>query len=85
MPKWRKYDQKTVLLRPSGAADLAQVDALSQLSRRLQRQRVSKHERITENTLIRVGVDLLLAVADRLEGDDEEALRRSALGLFRDP
>lgn len=33
--------------------------------------------RITDNTLIRVAVDLLLARADELAGSDEAALRRS--------
>src|SRR3546814_6262536 len=41
------------------------------------RRRRVKDERITENTLIRVAIDLLLAHQDQLQGATEEELRES--------
>ncbi len=41
------------------------------------RRRPVKAERITENTLIRVAIDLLLAHADELRGSTEDELRES--------
>ncbi|MCT7964498.1 hypothetical protein NG791_27850 [Laspinema sp. D1] len=65
-----------------------QFDELSQLSKKLNRQRKStggkrshaKGNRTTENTLIRVAIDLLLSQSDKLEGKTEDELRES-LGL----
>ncbi len=57
-----------------------QVTALADLARQLQRARRTRGERLTSNTLLRVAVDLLLAHADALAGDTEDALRAS-LGL----
>lgn len=55
-----------------------QIADLTQLSRRLNRSKdPAATERITENTLIRVAVDLLLAQADRLSGSTESELRQS--------
>jgi hypothetical protein len=54
-----------------------QQDALTEHARRLNRAKGAGGQRITDNTLIRVAVDLLLAKADRLAGHDETALRRS--------
>jgi hypothetical protein len=54
-----------------------QLEALTSHARRLNRKRRSAGPRVTENTLIRVAVDLLL---DRIEvavGDDEAALLKS--------
>jgi hypothetical protein len=65
--------RKDARLRPD------QVEALTALRRRAARGRRDRTERITENTLIRLAVDLLLAHADRLHGDDEDTLRRSLL------
>jgi len=56
---------------------LDQADALAQLTRRLNRARGGGGERITDNTLIRVAVDLLLARSDRLGGATEDELRES--------
>lgn len=56
-----------------------QYSALSNLARTLMRDRVARRERITENTLIRVAIDLLLAHRDQLRGSDEDELRRSVL------
>lgn len=56
--EWVRYDQlerKETRLRPD------QYNSLSELSRGLNRQRHGRGERITENTLIRVAIDLLLS------------------------
>ncbi|RGE19104.1 hypothetical protein D1J51_13230 [Leucobacter sp. wl10] len=57
-----------------------QLTELTFRARRLNRMKAPDADRITDNTLIRVAVDLLLARADELDGGDEAALRRS-LGL----
>ena len=52
--------------------------ALTDLARRLNRRKPKgAGERITENTLIRVAVELLLAQADRLDGTTEDELLAS--------
>lgn len=70
-PKWKRLERKELRLR----AD--QLDELARLRRSLNRQRGGQGERITENTLIRVSVDLLLAHAGRLSGATEDELRES--------
>ncbi|MFD1213266.1 hypothetical protein ACFQ36_14580 [Arthrobacter sp. GCM10027362] len=62
-----------------------QADALTLLARRLNNGRQlpngkTSGERITDNTLLRLAIDLLLARADDLEGTTEEELAAS-LGL----
>ncbi|WP_211255844.1 hypothetical protein [Microbacterium trichothecenolyticum] len=54
-----------------------QVTALTALADAVMRRRRFKAERITENTLIRVAIDLLLAHADQLRGSTEDELRYS--------
>lgn len=54
-----------------------QYQDLTVLSRRLNKARQGSGERITENTLIRVAVDLLLQGQDRLKGATEGELRKS--------
>lgn len=54
-----------------------QADALASLTRRLNRQRHGTGERITDNTLLRVAVDLLLTREDELRGTTEPELRNS--------
>jgi len=54
LPPYLTYVRKECRLRPD------QLDALTALARRLNRERKGKGERITENTLIRWAVDLLL-------------------------
>lgn len=55
-----------------------QVDALAVLTRQLSRRRTHRGgERLTDNTLIRVAVDLLLERADQLAGNTEEELLTS--------
>jgi hypothetical protein len=70
-PKWKGLERKELRLR----AD--QLDELARLRRTLNRQRAGGGERITENTLIRVAVDMLLSRADRLRGTTEDELRKS--------
>jgi hypothetical protein len=70
-PKWQRLERKELRLR----AD--QLDDLARLRRGLNRQRRGEGERITENTLIRVAVDLLLARASELRGLTEDELRKS--------
>ncbi|GHH54601.1 hypothetical protein [Streptomyces candidus] len=65
-PKW-------VPLRKDHYTDLAD------LARDLQDARNSKVERITENTLIRVAIDLITAHPELLAGDTEEDIRTGAL------
>ncbi|PYE51030.1 hypothetical protein DES52_11697 [Deinococcus yavapaiensis KR-236] len=53
-----------------------QYDELTRLARKLNKRKskTARTERITENTLIRVAIDVLLDRADALNGDDEAAL-----------
>jgi hypothetical protein len=56
-----------------------QTAALAALRRRVAAARTDKKERITDNTLVRVAIDLLLAHADQLAGNTEEEIRRSVV------
>jgi len=51
-----------------------QLNDLTTLTRQLNRRRASTGERITDNTLIRVAVDMMLKVADSLDGVTEADL-----------
>ena len=62
-----------------------QYTALTALARTLMSRRVRKAERITENTLIRVAIDLLLERADQLRGATETELRNSVSLRLRHP
>jgi len=57
-----------------------QIGDLTAHSRRLNKAKTAPAPRITENTLIRVAIDLLLSRVDDLRGNTEEDLRRS-LGI----
>jgi len=70
-PLWQRLERKELRLR----AD--QLDELARLRRSLNRQRGGAGERITENTLIRVAVDMLLGKAGKLRGTTEDELRKS--------
>lgn len=60
-----------------------QYGGLTALARDLMDARTRKGGgRITENTLIRVGIDLLLAHPELLVGDTEEELRANALAYI---
>jgi len=70
-PLYLSYQRKETRLRAE------QQNGLTLLARRLSRTKGAGGERITENTLIRVAVDLLLARSAQLSGNDEAALRNS--------
>ena len=71
VPKWQRLERKELRLR----AD--QLDELARIRRTLNRQRGGEGERITENTLIRVAVDMLLGRTGKLRGTTEDELRKS--------
>lgn len=72
MPRYLQLVRKDTRLRDD------QLTALTELARHLsRRRRLRNNERITENTLIRVAVDLLLSRADILDGDTENELLQS--------
>lgn len=73
-PRFTSFTAKTARLRPQ------QVTELHLLTTRLQAAKTSTVERITDNTLLRIAVDLLLTRAGELGGSTEEELR-SSLGL----
>lgn len=70
-PRYLQMERKEARLR------LDQADALARLTRRLNRARAGSGERITDNTLIRVALDALLARSDQLSGATEAELRKS--------
>ena len=70
-PRYLQLERKEARIR------LDQADALAHMTRRLNRARSGGGERITDNTLIRVAVDSLLAQSGRLVGTTEEELRQS--------
>ncbi len=69
----------TLVRKETRLTDL-QIEQLTAITRKLNRQRRGRGERITENTLIRVAIDLLLSQSDKLSGGTEAELRE-ALGL----
>lgn len=69
--KWQTLEAKTTRLRSE------QRTALTAAARQLNTQKAGEGERITDNTLIRVAVDLLLARGDELQGTTEEELKQS--------
>ena len=74
MPLYRRLARKEARVRED------QYVALSRLVRVLARRRTDRSgPRLTENTLIRVAIDLLLARANRLTGNTESELRASVL------
>lgn len=55
-----------------------QLDSLEALRKKINRAKtVTGGERITDNTLIRVAVDMLLANSSKLHGSTEQELRKS--------
>lgn len=79
---------RTTQPQPSAASYLSferketrlRVDHISRLTeeaRRLNRAKGAGGERITENTLIRVAIDLLLVHSNQLAGVNEDELRKS--------
>ena len=70
-PAYLRFVRKETRLRED------QQNQLTLHARRLNRAKKSQGTRITENSLIRVAVDLFLAQIDRAAGDDEDAIRKS--------
>ena len=70
-PAYLRFVRKETRLRED------QQNQLTQQARRLNRAKKNSGARITENSLIRVAVDLFLAQVDRAVGDDEDAIRKS--------
>ncbi|SDQ22412.1 hypothetical protein [Quadrisphaera sp. DSM 44207] len=75
-PKYLRLVRRETRMHPH------QVDQLTQLSRALNEarrggRRSGTGERITDNTLVRVAVDLLLTHPERLSGTTEDELRAS--------
>lgn len=77
VPKYQTLERKDVRVR----AD--QLDALVRLTRRVSAARTDRSERITENTVVRVAIDMLLDSADQLEGNTEDELRESVTSEVR--
>jgi len=70
-PSYLRFVRKETRLRED------QQNQLTLQARRLNRAKKTAGARITENSLIRVAVDLFLAQVDRAVGDDEDAIRKS--------
>lgn len=73
-PRYLTFTRTEARLRDDQAA------ALTALRRRVAANRTDKTERITDNTLLRLAVDLLLQHADRVQGNTEAEMRRALLG-----
>ena len=71
VPKYQTFTRKEARLREE------QLDDLTGLARSLNRKRKGSGERITENTLIRIAVDLLMNQSDKLKGTTEDELSAS--------
>ena len=70
-PAYLRYVRKETRLRDD------QQNQLTLQARRLNRAKKNHGARITENSLIRVAVDLMLAKIERASGDDEDSIRKS--------
>lgn len=78
IPLYRRLARKEARLRED------QYVALSRLVRILARRRTDRSgPRLTENTLIRVAIDLLLSRTNRMTGNTEGELRASVLDAPR--
>ncbi|MBD2099269.1 hypothetical protein H6F90_29840 [Trichocoleus sp. FACHB-591] len=71
LPKYLSLERKEVRLSAE------QLDALTMITRRLNRSRAKQGERITDNTLIRVAIEMLIEHSAKLEGVTEEELLES--------
>lgn len=72
-PRYLEMQRVDGRIRPDQSEDLAA------LRRRILRGRADRSERITDNTLLRVAVDLLLARAGEVAGDTEDELAAALL------
>jgi hypothetical protein len=71
VPTYLRYVRKETRLRED------QQNQLTLEARRLNRAKKNPGARITENSLIRIAVDLLLAKIGAAAGDDEDEIRKS--------
>ncbi|GLZ43505.1 hypothetical protein [Actinokineospora sp. NBRC 105648] len=78
-PRYQQMIRGESRLRPDQVTDLAA------LRREVARNRRNNGERITDNTLLRLAVDLLIANAHKLVGDTEDELRVSLLDTKQNP
>lgn len=77
---YQRRQREGLGLRPKYAQmHTDQFDDLTPLARELQDAKQPDTPRITENTLIRVAVDLLLELEPHLHGDTEEDIRENLL------
>jgi hypothetical protein len=67
------------MVRKEARVRADQADALAALRRRLSRTRTERSETLTDNSLIRIAVDLLLSHSDQLHGNTEDELRESVI------
>ena len=74
VPPYLRFERKEARLRTDQLTDL------TLRARQLNKKKNTDADRITDNTLIRIAVDLLLSRADELAGGDEATLRNS-LGI----
>jgi RNA polymerase-interacting CarD/CdnL/TRCF family regulator len=72
-PRYQTFERTDARLRPD------QVTALSELRKRVAANRTDRTERITDNTMLRLAVDLLLKNATHITGNTEEEMRRALL------
>ena len=78
-PLFSSLERKEARLRED------QYTSLTAHARRLNKAKGTGGERITENTLIRVAIDLLLSQVDRLEGATEQELTDSVTNRVTSP
>jgi hypothetical protein len=74
VPRWLTYERKETRIRPD------QLEWVEAQRKELNQRRQGAGERLTDNTLIRVALDLLMKHQGELQGVTEEQLRQS-LGL----
>lgn len=73
LPLYRRLTRKEARLREE------QLRAVTELRRRLNLERSEGSEAFTDNSVIRVAVDLLLRVSEEVAGSNEQELLASAL------
>ena len=74
VPRWLTYERKETRIRPD------QLEWVEAQRKELNQRRQGAGERLTDNTLIRVALDLLKQHQEELQGFTEDQLRKS-LGL----
>jgi hypothetical protein len=74
-PRWLTFERKETRIRPD------QLEWVEAQRKELNQRRQGAGERLTDNTLIRVALDLLMKHQGELQGVTEDQLRQS-LGLI---